>query len=167
MKNRFRLSGIVLGLVVALSFGCSSKKKVEDQNLSDAGPAVESTPIGFDSLGSDSGKIQGLNSVYFEYDKSTLTSSSASVLNENATWLKANPSVTLQVEGHCDARGSVEYNLALGERRAKSVKAFLVKSGVAESRLSIVSYGKERPLIDAETEEAYSKNRRANFVPLK
>jgi peptidoglycan-associated lipoprotein len=72
----------------------------------------------------------------------------------------------LQIEGHCDSRGSIEYNLALGERRAKSVRAYLVNLGVSAKRLSVISYGKEKPIVQGDSEEAMAKNRRANFLPL-
>ena len=162
---------IVYGLVsLVVSFtlysGCASKKKQEEEAIT-SGPEITSTPIENDNLGSDSGKIPGLSTVYFEYDKATLTKEAMKTLNENAAWMKTNSNVNLQIEGHCDARGSIEYNLALGERRAKAVRAYLIKLGVKPDRLSIVSYGKERPLVLGDTEEAYAKNRRANFVPLK
>ena len=89
-----------------------------------------------------------------------------SLAAKNAAWMKANPDVTVQIEGHCDARGSTEYNLALGERRARAVKAYLVSIGVIASHLTIISYGKEKPLVAGTTEAAYAANRRANFVPL-
>lgn len=165
MVKKNKLSVLILGLVVIIGFGCGSKKKQEDETLSGSG--VDSSSIAFDSLGSDSGKIEGLNTVFFEYDKSTLTKDSLVVLGRNAEWLKKNSSVNLQVEGHCDSRGSIEYNLALGERRAKAVQSQLIRLGVPASRLSVVSYGKERPLVMGDTEDAYSRNRRANFVPLR
>ena len=156
---------IVGSLLVAMAFGCASKKK-EDQDVN-PGAAVTDAPIGYDSMGSDSGKIAGLGTVYFDYDKSNLTRESEMQLKQNAQWLKDNAGANLQIEGHCDERGSIEYNLALGERRAKAVRAYLVKLGVAGSRLSVVSYGKERPLSMGDSEASHAKNRRANFVPLK
>jgi peptidoglycan-associated lipoprotein len=122
--------------------------------------------MGFDPQGSDSGKIDGLGSINFEYDKSALTEKAKKQLATNAGWIKAHDKTNLQVEGHCDGRGSIEYNLALGERRAKAVKNYLVSMGVAAARLSVISYGKEKPLDSSESEAAYAKNRRANFVPL-
>ncbi|NJM10466.1 MAG: OmpA family protein, partial [Bdellovibrionaceae bacterium] len=89
----------------------------------------------FDASGSDSGKISGLSTVNFDYDSSTLSTDSRRRLAENAEWIKTNGSATVQIEGHCDSRGSVEYNLALGERRAKSVKNYLVSLGIDSKRL--------------------------------
>lgn len=87
-------------------------------------------------------------------------------MRENAKWLKANSNANLQLEGHCDVRGSIEYNLALGERRAKAAKSYLVGLGVDASRLSVISYGKERLLDEGDSESAHSRNRRVNFVPI-
>lgn len=162
--NKSLFLNLVVGVTLALSFSCASKKK-QDETV--GGADVTSSPIELDSMGSDSGNIAGLTTVYFEYDKSNLNAETLAVIESNANWMKTNAAVNIQIEGHCDARGSIEYNLALGERRAKSVRAQLIKLGVPASRLSIVSYGKERPLVMAESEEAYAKNRRANFVPLK
>lgn len=165
MKKLNLVNAIVLALTLAISVGCASKKKQED--AAGAGGDITSSPIGFDSMGSDSGKIEGLSTVFFEYDRSSLTRESIAVLRQNSEWMKANAAVNVQIEGHCDARGSIEYNLALGERRARAVRDQLVKLGVPAARLSIVSYGKERPLVFGESEDAFAKNRRANFVPLR
>ena len=154
-----------------LVVGCSSKKKVEEeQTLTNPEPVAEeqvnNQPMSFDPAGSDSGSINGLVTVNFEYDKAALTAEAKAGLKGNAEWLKTNAKVNIQIEGHCDSRGSIEYNLSLGERRAQSVKNYLTGLGVAGSRLTIISYGEEKPLVNAETEEAWAKNRRANFVPL-
>ena len=86
------------------------------------------------------------------------------ILKDLAAWLRANQAAKLTVEGHCDERGSVEYNLALGQKRAEAAKDYLVKLGVSDKRLKAVSYGKEAPLVPGHTEEAWAKNRRAHFV---
>ena len=85
------------------------------------------------------------------------------VLTQKAKWLRANPTAKITIEGHCDNRGTNEYNLALGEGRAQSAKAFLVDLGIDSSRLETISYGEERPIDHAQTEEGWSKNRRAHF----
>lgn len=156
-------------LVLALSISaCGSKKKNEDAAAlsGGGGGAIESSAMNFNVQGSDSGSISGLSSIRFEYDRSTLTAAARETLKANADWLKANSSVNLQVEGHCDSRGSTEYNLSLGERRAQTTKDHLVGLGIAESRLSIISYGEEKPLAMGDSEADMAKNRRANFVPL-
>ncbi|WP_321491520.1 peptidoglycan-associated lipoprotein Pal [uncultured Desulfobacter sp.] len=102
--------------------------------------------------------------VLFDYDSSELTDQAKTLLREKADWLQANSSLTVMIEGHCDERGTTVYNLALGERRANTAKNYLVDLGVLESRLGTVSYGEEKPLNPARTEEAYRVNRRAQFV---
>jgi len=102
--------------------------------------------------------------IYFEFDSAVLTPSAVAVLQEKAAWLKDQPTVNVLIEGHCDERGTNEYNLALGERRAQSAKAFLVNMGIASARLTTVSYGEERPLDPGHNEAAWAKNRRAQFV---
>lgn len=163
-----------LALIPVLVFAVSCTKKTKtDQAVeatpsiqTEATPAVESTPMNFDAAGSDSGKIDGLTTVFFDYDKSTISATAKKALQGNADWLKKNAAVKIQIEGHCDSRGSIEYNLALGERRANSVKSYMASLGIAASRMNTISYGKEKPLVSSEGEEAYSKNRRANFLPL-
>lgn len=150
---------------LAFTISCSSKKKADDgSGEMDGGIATHD--MNFDPLGSDSGNIPGLSTIYFEYDNSGLTTDARRQLAQNAEWIKGNGNLTIQIEGHCDDRGSVEYNLALGERRAQSVKNYLVSLGVEGSRLTIISYGKEKPIAHGGTEAAHSRNRRANFVPL-
>lgn len=101
--------------------------------------------------------------IHFKYDSSELSAMAKLVIKEKAAWLKENYSVSVTVEGHCDERGTTDYNLALGERRASAVKAYLINLGVAASRLNTISYGEEQPVDMAQTESAYRKNRRAHF----
>ena len=102
--------------------------------------------------------------IYFEFDKSTLTPAAQDNLLRKAEWLRENPDATVTIEGHCDDRGTNEYNLALGDRRAESAKAFLADLGIDASRLASISYGEERPVDPRSNEEAWAKNRRAHFV---
>ena len=102
--------------------------------------------------------------IHFEYDSSQLSSMAKTLLQEKAAWLKANYSASVVIEGHCDDRGTTEYNLALGERRASASKAYLVNLGISAARLSTISYGEEQPLDSSKTEQAYRKNRRAHFA---
>tara|TARA_E500000178_G_C16427111_1_gene489876 strand:- start:31 stop:510 length:480 start_codon:yes stop_codon:yes gene_type:complete len=102
--------------------------------------------------------------VYFGTDKHNISSASAFVLESQANWLKSTPGFQLLIEGHCDERGTREYNLALGERRGNSVKEFLTSLGVDPGRLTVISYGKERPAAEGSTSEALSENRRAVLV---
>jgi peptidoglycan-associated lipoprotein len=162
---------ITLALTSLLLISCASKKKAPEGPVGGAEGGTMDANIGsqdmsFDAAGSDSGKIAGLRTVNFDYDSSTLTSDARRQLAENAEWIKGHAKVTVQIEGHCDSRGSVEYNLALGERRAKAVKNYMVSLGIDSKRLTIISYGEEKPIATGDSEDAYAKNRRANFVPL-
>lgn len=106
--------------------------------------------------------------VYFDFDKSDLRQDARDVLSKNAeTILKSLAGTKIQIEGHCDERGSAEYNLALGEHRAKSAKNYLTTLGVKAENLSIISYGKEKPAVNGSDEAAWAKNRRAEFVVVK
>lgn len=107
-----------------------------------------------------------LKDVHFDFDRYDLTAEARAILAENAKLMVAHPSLRIQIEGHCDERGSNEYNLALGEKRAMSVKLYLVKLGVRADNLSTISYGEEMPLDPRHNEEAWAKNRRAHLVIL-
>jgi peptidoglycan-associated lipoprotein len=102
--------------------------------------------------------------VYFEFDESTIPPAGIQPLNANASWIKGHPDHMILIEGHCDDRGTNDYNLALGERRARSAMNYLVAQGVPATRIVIVSYGEERPACRAPTESCWSKNRRAHFL---
>ncbi|HEX2208274.1 MAG TPA: peptidoglycan-associated lipoprotein Pal [Longimicrobium sp.] len=102
--------------------------------------------------------------VFFEYDSDEIGSEAEDQLRLKAAVLAANPNVRLRIEGHADQRGSTEYNLALGQRRAEAVRAFLANYGIDPDRFTTVSYGKERPLVEGENEDAWSRNRRAEFA---
>ena len=164
MKHFLNKTGS-LSLILALvfSFGCSSSKKNASTEAAYSGDTVKET--GFEVNGdSDSGTAGALRTVYFALDSSSLGSDSKATLEANAQFLSENSSVKIQVEGHADERGGVQYNLALGERRAKTLKNYLIGLGVASNRIDIVSYGKERPLEFGHGEGSWSKNRRGNFV---
>ena len=102
--------------------------------------------------------------IYFEFDSIRLTPEAQEILTQKAAWLRMNPGARVTIEGHCDDRGTNEYNLALGEGRAQSASAFLVDLGIEESRLNSLSYGEERPLATGQDEETWARNRRAHFV---
>jgi len=110
-------------------------------------------------------KIRFLHkNIHFAFDSSELSSEAKDLLKQKAQWLKQNPNVSVTIQGHCDERGTIEYNLALGERRANAVENYLQDLGIGAFRLDTVSYGEERPLDPGQTEAAYAKNRRAQFV---
>ena len=102
--------------------------------------------------------------IHFEFDKSRLLPEAKEILRQKAKWLRAHPDVSVVVEGHCDERGTNEYNMALGDRRAQSAKTFLMDMGIASGRLTTISYGEEKPLDPRHDEEAWAKNRRTHFV---
>lgn len=155
MKNiKLALWVLVAGMAVG---ACSKKKAKEDADAGDVAMAGS----GAYTAGA---KIPELGPIYFEFDSFALTFEARSILNQHATWLKNNPTVMAQVEGHTDERGTTEYNLALGERRAASVRDYLVSKGVAASQVSTISYGEERPAAQGSSESAWAQNRRTEFV---
>jgi peptidoglycan-associated lipoprotein len=108
--------------------------------------------------------VEAGNTIYFSFDRSDITNESRQVLVRQAALLNQNPSVTVTIEGHCDERGTVEYNLGLGERRANATKQALIALGVAAGRINVISYGKERPAVVGHNEQAWAQNRRAVTV---
>lgn len=156
-------------LFVLLGAGCAHKPATADATKASASAVdpglTKDQPLSADVQGSDSGKIDGLTSVHFDYDSSSLSAETRGELKKDFDWIKSHPDSKLQIEGHCDRHGSVEYNFALGERRAKAVQTYLIQLGADAKRLSVISYGKERPLDNSETDAADRKNRRANFRP--
>jgi peptidoglycan-associated lipoprotein len=105
-----------------------------------------------------------LEDAFFDFDKYNLRADALVTMQRNAETLVAHPGLRILIEGHCDERGTVEYNLALGDRRARSAKEFLVKYGVASGRIETISYGEERPFAYGHNEDAWAQNRRAHFV---
>jgi peptidoglycan-associated lipoprotein len=106
-----------------------------------------------------------LKEIYFDYDRYDVRGDARETLRANAAWLKSNPAVPVQIEGHADERGTSEYNLALGARRAQSAKDYLVTLGITEARVTTISYGEEVPVCKEGGESCWQKNRRARFVP--
>jgi peptidoglycan-associated lipoprotein len=167
-----KLKSTLFTLVLILTFAsCANNQKKTVSNNStveqDKGSIDNgnNSGINLDLNGdSDSNKAGSLQTVYFDFNSANLSDSTRATLENNAKFLKANPTVKVQVEGHCDERGGVQFNLALGEKRAKGVREFLTSKGVEAGRISTISFGKERPVLFGHDEEAWSKNRRANFV---
>ncbi len=135
------------------------QRKLEEQRLE-----AERIRADADRLKGEGAKVRfEQENIYFDFDKSNLKPEAQEVLKRKATFLKANPNDNLLIEGHCDERGTNEYNLALGDRRANSAKKFLVNLGIAESRIRTISYGEEQPLDPGHNEAAWAKNRRCEF----
>jgi len=111
--------------------------------------------------------IAGFDFIYFDYDKFNVKPEYRGTLNKVADWLKKNPDYKVRIEGNCDERGTAEYNLALGEKRANSAKDYLAKLGIDKAKINTISYGKEKPVDPGHNEEAWAKNRNAHFVVYK
>jgi peptidoglycan-associated lipoprotein len=105
-----------------------------------------------------------LQAIHFDFDKSAIRPGDAKILEASAAWLKANPNQLVLIEGHCDERGTSEYNLALGDRRSTAARSYLTAQGVAADRITVVSYGKERPVCTEHNEGCWSRNRRDEFL---
>ncbi len=126
-------------------------------------PPVEKQPVVEPSI-DELNRSGVLKTVYFDFDRSDLDDGDRRILQGNADWMRANAQYGVVIEGHCDERGTIEYNLALGERRARSVRDYLTSLGISAGRMRIVSYGEERPADPGHSEAAWSKNRRAAFL---
>ena len=175
LRPRFQLA-LMTGLALVLA-ACGGKKqevaieapptsaRPEAPATSTGGeqtPAVGSTTV--PGSQEDLREKAGTDTVLFAYDSYELDAEARGVLARHAEWLRANPGVRVTLEGHCDERGTREYNLALGERRANSAKNFLAAQGIGVERLSTISYGKERPAVAGSDEGAFAQNRRAVTV---
>jgi len=168
---RKRLLGVVvLGLLVAVGSGCSTKKKPGDATAGAAGMGEEGLGAGGSLERARQGLTPGaegpMRDVHFAFDSAELDDQGRSALRENGNWLKEHSKAKTEVEGHCDERGTVEYNLALGAKRARAAKDYLVALGVSGDRLTTISYGEELPICHEHNEECWQRNRRAHFVVL-
>jgi len=186
MKRMIRLLLTVVLLIPGLMLTTSCSKKVvkdeagtyERTSLVSPQPGGSQAPVEQGRVGGeDTARAQDFNQdelsarerfmnedIYFDFDQSVLTANAQSILQQKAQWMRSRPDVSVIIEGHCDERGTAEYNLALGDRRAESAKAFLMNLGIAASRMNTVSYGEERPADSGHGESAWARNRRAHFV---
>jgi peptidoglycan-associated lipoprotein len=182
---KFARRSLVLLMLAVLAVGCGGKKRppavattagagsgaqggrgTETQPI-DQGPdirSVQNEGVGQDVLSDASGEGGPLEDIHFNYDEATLTDEARAILDRHVAWIRAHADVHVRVEGHCDQRGTVEYNLALGDRRAQAAREYLMSKGIPADRLSSVSYGKERPLDTGTDAAAYARNRRAHFA---
>jgi peptidoglycan-associated lipoprotein len=148
------------------SVACS-KKQTAPNVVSDTAPELEETDLGageFTAIDPSDPVLSAIfKNILFNYDQFSLTPQALTILDSIAEWMKNNPRKVLMIEGHCDDRGTNEYNLALGDRRANSAKTYLVQLGVDSARIYTISYGEERPLTDGNSESAWAQNRRGEF----
>lgn len=167
-----RFAALLMIFALALLPACSGKKSstetVHDEER--AGMGEEDFARGSldeyrrGTLGR--GEQGPLDDVYFAYDSFELSDNAREILRANADWLEENPQARVEIEGHCDSRGTIEYNLALGAKRANAVRDYLVSLGISPDRMTTISYGKELPVCHEETEACWAENRRAHFVVL-
>jgi len=169
-KNRFaKIAALaVLSSAVALTTGCATKRATSEVVVAPLG--IPSGQVGYtgavvvdnpNAIITAADNLQAV--VYFDFDSSEITSQSASILNQHASLLNSNANAGVLIAGNTDERGSREYNMALGERRAQSVSGYLAAQGVSASNIRVISYGEERPVATGTTEEAYAQNRRAEL----
>ena len=159
-----------LAIVLAMASGCASRKKVSTQGQLEPPPTETTTPPPPSETtpppppSGETGERLTLEDAFFDFDDFSLRQDAKSALERDGKYLEKNSGTNVVIEGHCDERGSVEYNLALGEKRARAAKDYLVSYGVSGNRLTTISYGKERPFDPGHDESAWSKNRRAHVV---
>lgn len=174
---RWRTWVLVTALLVPLAAGCKKRGPSPDEvsGPDDAGLVGEEALGATSPPGSSLARArQGLppeeggvlGDVYFDYDSFDLDGEALRTLERNVRWLRENPRAKVEIEGHCDNRGTIEYNLALGAKRARSVKDHLIEQGIEAHRVSTISYGEELPVCTEDTESCWSRNRRAHFVVL-
>jgi len=178
--HRWRIPGFVFGVAALYCVGCSTNKpaepqvaaqpqkpaqKTESKQLAKA-PVSQRSSLEQMQQGKSVGTPQAspMKDIYFDFDRYDLRTDARATLKANADWLKQNPSATAQIEGHCDDRGTAEYNLALGAKRAQAAKDYLTTLGVPAQRLSTISYGEEIPACREENEDCWQKNRHDRFV---
>ncbi len=163
---------MVCALALSMTTGCKTKKPIEpfQPEFDDSSTGSETTTTGdglpqmeLERLLFEPGSQYGLQTVYFDYDSNALRPDAMTTLRDNAEKIKQVPNVVIQLAGHCDERGTQEYNLALGERRALAVRQYLIQMGVSGDRLITISYGKEFPAAVGSDEAAWSQNRRVEF----
>lgn len=169
-NNRFaKIAALtVISTAVALSSGCAAKRTQSEVVVAPLGiPGGQTGYNGSIMLDNSNAIISAANNiqavVYFAFDSSEITSQSASILNQHASLLSSNPSASVLIAGNTDERGSREYNIALGERRAQAARQYLSSQGVAANNINVISYGEERPAATGNNEEAYALNRRAEL----
>ncbi len=150
-------------IVIIFLSSCSSMNVTQEKVNSGGVKTVEATSINNENIRYDSMAVFANATIYFEFDKSNLTSKSIQTLKSTVNALNDNSSIQITLSGHADERGTREYNLALGQRRAETVSDYLVLNGISKNRITVKSYGEERPAVSGQNEKSYSKNRRVEI----
>ena len=150
-------------IVIIFLSSCSSMNVTQEKVNSGGVKTVEATSINNENIRYDSMAVFANATIYFEFDKSNLTSKSIQTLKSTVNALNDNSSIQITLAGHADERGTREYNLALGQRRAETVSDYLVLNGISKNRITVKSYGEERPEVLGQDEKSYSKNRRVEI----
>ena len=166
IKKFSNLFAIML-LTSFLAACATAPTETSSSSTSSTSSTSQSDVVGGIYVGTDTVEMLAIDvpdRVFFAYDSYSLAASAQATLSKQAKWLKANPSVAIAVEGHADERGTREYNLALGDRRASSVKDYLMSQGISSNRISTISYGKERPVKSGSNDTAWAQNRRSVSV---
>jgi peptidoglycan-associated lipoprotein len=180
-NNRFFLLGVIVLISLFALWGCPKKSQVSTSPETPKSTAPVAEPGAPGEPKNEQGEkpmtkeesmeraaaaaaAAGLQPIYFDFDQSFVRNDAKAVMKANAEWLKANPRVKIRIEGNADERGTKEYNQALGQRRATSAKKYLVDLGISANRISLISYGKEKPVCNEATEGCWQKNRRDDFI---
>ena len=150
-------------IVIIFLSSCSSMNVTQEKVNYGGVKTVEATSINNENIRYDSMAVFANATIYFEFDKSNLTSKSIQTLKSTVNALNDNSSIQITLAGHADERGTREYNLALGQRRAETVSDYLVLNGISKNRITVKSYGEERPAVSGQNEKSYSKNRRVEI----
>lgn len=167
MTTRFTLKNLLTWAVVGAAVqACSTTKNVDvvaESTDSSKAKTTKAASTDAATAAAVAEIVENFRRVYFEFDSSTLTPSTRDALLANTEILRRHRTVSVEVQGHCDDRGTTEYNLSLGDRRARAIRDYLVKAGVSPQQLTAISFGKERPIQVGDGEPTWSKNRRAEF----
>ena len=181
MKKSFKITTFFAIICLAFLFSCAGKKNAATEAQKNKGKdAMTEEKVASEQQAKEaqearlreeeaaksksSGSLEALERIYFDFDDANLREDARNTLKKNAEILKQNTNANIVAEGHCDERGSEEYNLALGQRRSESIKKYLVTLGINSQKLSTISYGEEKPLVQGHNEDAWTKNRRGELV---
>jgi peptidoglycan-associated lipoprotein len=170
-KVGLKITVLLFALGFVFATGCAAKKKpIEPQPIKSSTEGISEDELAAKRKAEQEAALKKAamqkfvnEDIHFDFDDASIRPDAREILKDKVEWLKATPGASVTIEGHCDERGTEAYNLALGERRAQSIKTFLITAGINNTRLNTISYGKEKPLDQGHTEAAWTKNRRGHF----